>query len=178
MRRLINVFCTSVDKFTEKLGFVISWFTVLMVVIMTAVVILRYGFNLGWIGMQESIVYLHASVFMLGCGYALKHNSHVRVDVFYRKLSLKQQAIVDFLGCLLLLLPTLGFIFWASFHYVDQSWILSEGSIEAGGLPFVYLLKTLLLLMPLTLFLQAVAMFLRAGITVFFCAKAPQDEEF
>lgn len=178
MRNLIHIFCISLEKFTEKLGLVISWFTVLMVVIMTAVVILRYGFNLGWIGMQESIVYLHACVFMLGCGYALKHNSHVRVDVFYRKLPPKRQAIIDFFGCLLLLMPTLGFIFWASFDYVEQSWLLSEGSIEAGGLPFVYLLKTLLLLMPLTLFLQAIVMLLRAAITVFPAFLAPHPKEF
>ena len=81
-----------------------------MVLIMTSVVILRYVFNLGWIAMQESIIYIHAAVFMLGCGYALKHNEHVRVDVFYRHLSPSKQAWVDCLGIVLLLIPTTVFI--------------------------------------------------------------------
>ncbi len=133
-----------------------------MVLITFAVVVLRYAFNTGWIAMQESITYLHALVFMLGAAYTLEQGGHVRVDIFYQKFSEKGRAWVNLLGTALLLYPLMIFIAWISWDYVSESWKVMEGSREAGGLPGVFLLKTLLLLMPVAVMLQGLALMLRS----------------
>ena len=149
------------DQIAEYTGRAVSWATLLMVLITFLVVILRYVFDLGWIALQESVNYLHAAVFMLGAAYTMKHQGHVRVDIFYQKMSRRNRAWVDVLGTLLLLFPLCGFMSWVSWEYVANSWAVLEGSPEAGGLPGVFLLKSLLLLLPLTLGLQGVAALLR-----------------
>jgi TRAP-type mannitol/chloroaromatic compound transport system permease small subunit len=150
----------------EWIGRGIAWLTLLMVIITFTVVVLRYGFDLGSIALQESIVYLHAFNFMLGAAYTLKHDAHVRVDIFYQKMGPVGRARVDLLGTLLLLLPVCGFIFWASWGYVTDAWSVREASGEAGGLPYVYLLKSILLLMPSLLMLQGLVIILKALLTM------------
>ena len=154
-------FSEKLESISEWCGRGIAWLTLLMVIVTFLVVILRYLFDIGWIAMQESITYMHAMVFLVGASYTLKHNGHVRVDIFYRKMSVRKQAWVDLLGSLFLLLPVCLFIFWSSWEYVRTSWHYLEGSPEAGGLNAVYLLKTLLLLMPALMILQGTAQFLQ-----------------
>jgi TRAP-type mannitol/chloroaromatic compound transport system permease small subunit len=162
MNRILTKTYQKIDQFTEVLGNIIAWFSAFMVVIMVAIVLLRYGFNIGWIAMQESALYFHAFVFMLGCSYTLKHDGHVRVDIFYRNFSAKKQAWVNLLGCLLLLIPVTVFIAAMSFDYVVSSWQLLEGSREAGGLPGVFILKSLIPLLSFTLIIQAISEMLKA----------------
>ncbi|MBF0589544.1 MAG: TRAP transporter small permease subunit [Magnetococcales bacterium] len=144
------------DRLNEWIGRTVSWLTLAMVLVTFAVVVLRYWFQVGWIAMQESITYMHATLFMLGAAYTLRHGGHVRVDILYRKWSPQRQAWVDLLGTLLLLMPMSLFILWISWSYVASSWSLHEGSREAGGLDGVWLLKGIILLMPLLLALQGV----------------------
>ncbi len=158
---MIESLAGRLDQIAEYMGRFISWATLLMVLVTFLVVVLRYVFDLGWIALQESVTYLHASVFMLGAAYTLKHQGHVRVDIFYQKMSPRSRAWVDLLGTLLLLFPVCGFIFWVSWEYVLNSWDVLEGSREAGGLPGVFLLKSLILLLPLTLGLQGISTMLR-----------------
>jgi len=132
-----------------------AWLTLLMVLLTGAIVVLRYGFNLGWIWLQESVTYLHAAVFMLAASWALQEDAHVRVDVFYRERSPRYQAWVNLGGTLLLLLPFCLFLLVTGWDYVARAWAVSEGSREAGGLPLVWLLKTLILLLPGLLLLAA-----------------------
>lgn len=141
----------------EMLGRALAWLTILMVLITFTVVLLRYAFNLGWIGMQESVSYLHALVFMLGAGYAFKHEAHVRVDIFYQNFSPRRRAWVNLLGNLLFLIPFTVFILVNSFDYVAASWRIKEASPETGGLPYIYLLKTVIPAMAVVLLLQAAA---------------------
>jgi len=150
------------EAFAEFTGRIIAWGTLLMVFVTFAVVVLRYAFNTGWIAMQESITYLHATVFMLGAAYTFKHDGHVRVDIFYQKFGVKGRAWVNLLGTVLLLYPLMIFILWISWEYVTESWKVVEGSREAGGLPGVFLLKTLLLLMPVAMMLQGLVTILRS----------------
>jgi len=147
-------FTAKLTAFNIAIGHVISWLTLLMVLIIFSVVVLRYFFNTGWIAMQESAIYLHAINFMLGSAFTLARDGHVRVDIFYQKFSPRGRAWVDLLGTLLLLLPFCVFIFWTSLDYVANAWQIHEASPEAGGLPWLYLLKSLLLLMPLLLLIQ------------------------
>jgi TRAP-type mannitol/chloroaromatic compound transport system permease small subunit len=151
------VWTERIDKINELLCKLVSWFTLLMVLITFLVVVLRYGFNMGWIAMQESVMYLHAMVFLLGSAHTLKVNEHVRVDIFYRQMSASKKALVDALGSVLLLLPVSLFILFVSWDYVSDSWAQLESSPEAGGLPLVFALKTLILLFSLTMTLQGVA---------------------
>ena len=150
------------EQISEVSGRLIAWFTLLIVLITFMVVVLRYVFDFGSIALQESISYLHAFVFMLGAAYTLKHDSHVRVDIFYRKMSMIKKAWVDLLGTLLLLFPVCLFILFSSWDYVFTSWSQFEESGEAGGLAFVYILKTTLLIMPLLLMLQGTALTLKS----------------
>ena len=132
------------DKLNDWIGRAVAWLTLAMVLVTVVVVVARYGFRWGSIALQESVTYMHATVFMLGAAYALKHDVHVRVDIFYRKMAPRTQAWVDLLGTLFLLLPTCVYIFWVSLDYVTAAWAVKEGSREAGGLPLVYVLKSLM----------------------------------
>ena len=153
---LINLIAL-LDQVTDKLGKIIAWLTLLMVLMTFIIVVLRYGFNIGWIAMQESVLYFHGMVFMLGAGYTLKADGHVRVDIFYQSFSARKKAWVNLLGGLFLLLPVCLFIGFICLDYVQMSWQIMEASAEAGGLPLVYLNKSLLLLLPFTLALQGLA---------------------
>jgi len=158
MHLLIN----KLETINELTGRFIAWLTLLIVLVTFIVVVLRYLFDIGSIALQESITYMHAFVFMLGAAYTLKHDGHVRVDIFYRKMSAVKKAWVDLLGTLLLLFPVCLFIFISSWDYVTTSWSMFEQSGEAGGLAYVYILKTALLIMPVLLMLQGTAMVLKS----------------
>lgn len=161
----------SIDNINAFIGKSIAYCTLLMAVIMFAVVIFRYGFDLGWIAMQESITYLHAAVFLLGSAYTYQQNGHVRVDVFYRRYSPKTKHIVDFLGCLLLMLPVASYIAITCWPYVMQSWQLLEGSREPGGLPFTYILKSFMLIFAIMMIFQAVSELIKHSICLIALAK-------
>ncbi len=155
------------NNLSEKTGRTIAWLTLFMVITQFSVVILRYLFNIGWIAMQESILYMHALVFMLGAAYTLKHDGHVRVDIFYHKMTVRGKAWVDVLGTLLLLLPVCIFIITYSWEYVANSWALHEGSREAGGLAGLFILKTSIVLLPTLLILQGISLFIKNLMTIF-----------
>ncbi|REL34451.1 permease [Thalassotalea euphylliae] len=157
----LTVLLAMIDRITAGFGAVIRWLTLLMVVLTFAIVVLRYGFNVGWIAMQESVLYLHGLVFMLGAAYTLKADGHVRVDIFYQGYTAKQKALVNLMGTLILLLPVVIFVFIVSFDYILTSWRIAEKSSEAGGLPFVYLSKAYLWLFAITLGLQGLAEIIR-----------------
>jgi TRAP-type mannitol/chloroaromatic compound transport system permease small subunit len=146
------------DRLAEATGRLLSWLSLALVLVTFLVVFLRYGLNTGSIALQESITYLHALLFMLCAAYTLKHDAHVRVDIFYQRASPRVRAWIDLLGTLLLLLPVCGFILYDSLGYVAASWAIHEGSHEAGGLNGVYLLKTAIPLLAVLLLLQGISL--------------------
>ncbi|MGB5834093.1 MAG: TRAP transporter small permease subunit [Thiohalocapsa sp.] len=152
------------ERANAWIGNGVSWLSLAMVLVTFLVVVLRYAFDAGSIAMQESVTYMHATLFMIGAAYTLQLNGHVRVDIFYQRFSRRGRAWVDLLGTLLLLIPVCLFILTSSWHYVTESWSIHEGSREAGGIPAVYLLKTLLVVMPLLLLTQGVVWLLRNGL--------------
>ncbi len=165
------------DGFSEWTGRLIAWLTLLMVVVTFVVVVMRYVFEQGNIALQESVIYMHSFVFLLGAAYTLKHDGHVRVDIFYRPLSEKGKAWINLLGTLCLLLPVCIFLFWISWEYVATSWELQEGSQEAGGIAYRYLLKSALLAMPAMMVLQGIAELLRSLLVISGRAHLPPAEE-
>lgn len=159
-KRLIQ----AIDTFTDVTGRALAWLLAAMALITFLVVVLRYGFEIGSIAGQESVTYLHASVFMLGAAYALKSDAHVRVDIFYSRFRPLTRAWINALGCILFLLPLCAVIFFSSFDLVEQTWSVREVSGDSGGIPAVFLLKSLIPLMALNLALQAIAELLRNAV--------------
>ncbi len=138
----------------NRIGKISSWLTLAMIGMLFTVVLLRYVFSIGWIAMQESVLWLHATVFLLTAAWTLGMDGHVRVDVFYREFSVRRKAWVDLFGTILFLFPVAGFLLYSSLPYVRRSWAIGESSFEAGGLPAIYLLKTLIPLASVLLLLQ------------------------
>jgi len=157
---LLKQSVNKLQAINETIGRLVSWLSLLMVIITFGIVVLRYGFNIGWIAMQESVMYFYATSFLLGIAYTYKHEGHVRVDIFYNKMSTTGKAWVNLLGIIFLLLPMTIFIFYSSWGYVMDSWSVMEESGDAGGLPLVYLLKTNILLMAVLLTIEATAQIL------------------
>ncbi len=155
-----------IDRLNEWLGTLCALLMLAMLLLAVAVVALRYGLETGSIALQETVLYLHGALFTLGAGFTLKHDGHVRVDIFYRNWSVRRRAWADLLGTLLLLLPFVGFVAWQSWRYVVASWMGLEASPEAGGLALVYVQKTLILAMVVTLALQALAQIAKAVVTL------------
>ena len=153
-----------IDAFTGRCGRFLAWLVLAMAMLTALIVVLRYGFNIGSILAQESVTYLHGCMFLLGAGYALKADAHVRVDIFYRDASARTKAWVNSLGGIVFLLPLCAFILASSWDYVSESWGMREVSPEPGGIPAVYLLKGLLPLAAVNLALQGIAEVLRSAL--------------
>ena len=151
-----------IDAINNLIGRGVSWLTLFMALVMFVTVVLRYAFNMGWIWMQESVVFMHGFVFMLAGGYTLLAEEHVRIDIFYRPMSERKKAIVNMVGIIFLLFPTCFVIFYYGYPYVSDSWSVLEGSREAGGLAGVFILKTSILVFPVLVGLQGVSKFIRA----------------
>ena len=152
----------AIDSLNAVIGRAVAWGTVGMVLIYFAVVLLRYAFDFGSIAMQESVTYLHALVFMGAAAYTLQTDGHVRVDIFYGRASPRRKACIDLFGSLFLLLPFALCLLLFSWGYVGAAWSQMETSAEPGGLPLVYLLKTVILVMAGQLILQALSQALKA----------------
>ena len=150
------------DALSERIGRLVSWLTLGMVLATVTVVVMRYAAGMGLIWLQESINWMHSLVFMLGAAYTLKADEHVRVDVFYRGMSERRKAVINLAGTILFLLPLCAFLLVESWQYVATSWRIAERSREAGGLPMIYLLKTVIPMMAVLLALQGISMVLRA----------------
>ena len=146
-----------IDRFNTFVGYLCAFFVFSMVIVVFTVVVLRYGFNIGFIWMQEVYVWLHSFTFMLGAGFTYLVNEHVRIDVFYREASKKYKAIVDLLGNIFLLLPFLYIIWSYSYPFVYRSFLMGEVSREAGGMPALYILKSAILWFCLVLFIQLIS---------------------
>jgi TRAP-type mannitol/chloroaromatic compound transport system permease small subunit len=150
-----NLRFTALRNFIALSGKAVAWLGIVMVLLTFTIVVLRYGLNQGWIWLQESLTYLHVAVFTIVAAWALQQDGHVRVDIFYSKMPRQKRAWVDLAGTLLFLIPFCIFMLTIAWPYVANSWKLLESSREAGGLPFVYLLKSLMMIMPALLLGQA-----------------------
>ena len=156
----------SMDKFTDVTGRLLAWLALAMALLTAFIVVMRYGFNSNSIFTQELVTYMHASLFLLGAAYALKVGAHVRVDIFYRGFSDRGKAWVNSLGGIVFLIPVCLFILVSSWDFVTEAWTIRETSSEPGGIPAVYLLKSLIPLMAANLLLQGVAETLRSTLVL------------
>jgi TRAP-type mannitol/chloroaromatic compound transport system permease small subunit len=166
-----------IDATNERIGRAVSWLALIMVLVQMIVVVMRYIFGISWLALQESIVYMHAVIFLAAAGYTLLHDGHVRVDIFYRPASERRQATVDLIGAICFLLPMATAIFLISWPYVMKSWKVLETSQEGSGLPAVFLLKTVILVYTVLVALQGIALALRSLLTLWGIAPPPRPTE-
>jgi len=152
----------AIEGLNEAVGRAVSWLMVLMVLTTFLVAVLRYGFSVGWVGLQESYVWMHGIIFMCAAGYTFLHEGHVRIDLIYRPASARTKAWINIFGTLFLLWPTLTVIWTVALPYVLLSWQRLETSREAGGLPGLYLWKTSMLIFVALVALQGLALVLRS----------------
>ena len=156
------------DRISSATGKITSWFTLLMVIVTSVIVVMRYVFDAGLIWLQESVIWMHAAVFMIGAAYTLLHEEHVRVDIFYRKMSTRGRALVDLLGVVIFLLPLCGFLAFKGYDFAAASWSIHESSREPGGLPYplIPILKSIVVVMPIFVALQGISLMLRSLVTI------------
>lgn len=158
----LEKFANAVDGLNAVVGTAARWLAVLLVLVQFVVVGLRYIYGTSFIWMQEGVIYVHATLFMLSIAYVLLIDGHVRVDIYFAKWSARARAAVDLIGVLLAVLPFCGLVLWASWPYVSTSWRLGEGPMQVGGLPFTPFIKSLIPAMATLLALQGLAMAARA----------------
>lgn len=152
----------ALERIGEAVGRALSWLTLACVLVCFVVVVLRYAFSLGFIWLQELYVWLHAIVFTGCAGYALKHDAHVRVDVFYARMSGRGRAWVNLIGSTLMVLPWMALTAWLAGPWTAASWAVREASSMPDGMPALYLLKGMLLVMTVLVSMQAVALAARS----------------
>lgn len=156
----------ALDRFSDLVGRTVMWLAALLVLVQFAVVVLRYGFSTSLIQMQESVIYIHATLFMLAIAYTMLHEGHVRVDILYAGWSARRRAAVDLAGVLVAVIPFCLLMLWTCWPFVEASWRIREGAIAYGGIPYQYLLKSLIPAMAALLLLQAIAHAVRCVLTV------------
>lgn len=172
MKKIIQL----IDGFSILVGKTSAWLTLAMVLITTYLVVMRYVFNITSIALQELVLYMHTSVFMLGAAYVLQRDRHVRVDVFYCNLSSRKQALMNIIGTALFLLPFTVMIAYYGWDYAASAWKYREGSTQPGGLPYVYLLKSLLPIFAGMMFLQGIAELLRNSLIIMGKYQSAQEK--
>ncbi len=159
----MNALADRIDRLTTAIGRAVAWLALAIVLLQFSLVIARYLFGLGSIWASETVIYAHATLFMLAAAWTLKAGGHVRVDVFYAEGSARTKAVVDLCGALLLLLPFAFVLVWLCVPYAARSWAILERSQETSGLPLLFVLKTLIPLFAILMALQGIAQAIRAA---------------
>ncbi len=150
-----------IDALNTGVATVVRWLALFMVLVQFTIVVGRYAFGLNSIALQESVLYMHATLFMLGAGYTLLVDKHVRVDVFYAKASAQWRRRIDIFGHLFLLLPSMAALLYWSWPSVRNSWKILEGPLSVGGIEAVFLLKSLIPAFCILVMLQSVSHLIR-----------------
>lgn len=154
------------ERINQTVGRAVAWLSLFMVLTMFAIVVMRYIYGFGLIWIQESVMYMHGFLFMLGAGFTLLQDGHVRVDIVYREATPRFKAWVNFLGTYVLLFPVMLLVLEVSMPYVQSSWAVFEGSKETSGIHGVYLLKTAILIFAGLLLAQGFVLAARAQQTL------------
>ena len=166
MRNTTARIADEIDRITVAVGRIATWCALYVVLAEFAVVVLRYALGFGSIRLQESVLYAHAGLFMLAAAWTLQTDGHVRVDIFYSHATAHARAAIDLLGAIVFLLPFAAVLFALTLPYVERSWHIFEASPQPSGLPFVYLLKTVILAFAALIGVQGVAQALRAALVL------------
>jgi len=151
-----------INKFSNIIGTIAAILLLGLLLNVFYDVIMRYLFNDVSIGMQELEWHLYATVFLLGISYTLKENAHVRVDIIYERLSPKKQAFIDITGTLFLLLPFSILVAYYGIGFAQESYSLGEGSGDPGGLPYRWIIKSMISLSFIFVIISSLGFMLRS----------------
>lgn len=163
-----------INQISRIIGIFAAWQLFAMMLITVVIVVLRYLFNIGSIALQEATLFLHANAFLLGLCYTLSCDGHVRVDIFYQKMTIQQKHWINALGALVFLIPFCLFLLITTAEFFYDAWLIKERSPEPDGLSFYYLFKGFLPLSILFLLLQGIALFFQNAIPLVFQQQAAQ----
>ncbi|HEY9017982.1 TRAP transporter small permease subunit [Thiomicrospira sp.] len=164
---LLNQLLAWQNRFQSSVGHSVAWLTLLLVVLASLAVGLRYGFDFSSTKLDESLLYVHGLIFMLGLAYTYQQNQHVRVDVFYERASKRRKDWINLLGAVFFVLPMMLFILWSGWDYVAASWAIQERSVDASGLAYLYLLKSVILISAGLVLLQTLAFIVQYSLALF-----------
>ncbi|WP_372679968.1 TRAP transporter small permease subunit [Desulfosarcina sp.] len=169
MLNWLRVFSGAIDRSNEAVGRLVSWITLLLVLVVFVDVVMRYLFKTSFVFTQELEWHLFAFIFLIGAGYTLLHDGHVRVDIIYQRLNLKGRAWINLIGVIFFLIPGCYLVISTSWHFVSNSFSMLEGSPDPGGIPYRFIVKgtmtvgyTLLLLQGLSMGVHALLQLLGA----------------
>ena len=144
------------NSFSEKVGLISSFLILILILLVSLSVILRYVFSIGFIWLQDLYIWIHAIFILLGISYTLKKDGHVRIDLLYRSWSKKIKNIVNFAGIIIFGVPLTYFLIKYGLDYFIRSYNLNESSKESGGLPYIFILKFFIFFLGLLIFLEII----------------------
>ncbi len=162
MLNVLKFFCGAVDSTNEAVGRMVSWVTLLLVVVVFVDVVMRYLFKTSFVFTQELEWHLFAFIFLIGAGYTLLHDGHVRVDIIYQRLGVKGRAWINLIGVIFFLIPGCYLVISTSWHFVGNSFSMLEGSPDPGGIPYRFIVKGTMTVGYVLLMLQGLSMGLHA----------------
>lgn len=165
--RFVRSLCRAIDRLNLWVGSVVAWATALVVAVVFVDVVMRYAFKTSFVFMQELEWHLFSFIFLMGAGYTLLKDGHVRVDIFYQRLSPKAKAWINLLGVIFFLLPGCYLVIATSWHFVVNSYKVLEGSPDPGGIPYRYLIKACIPAGFALITLQGIALGLKSLLTLF-----------
>ncbi|MFA3782137.1 TRAP transporter small permease subunit [Melioribacteraceae bacterium 4301-Me] len=162
----INKYIKAVDKLNSKIGIGVSYLTALLVIVVCYDVVTRYFFKSSSVAIQELEWHLFAVIFLLGGGYTLLTENHVRVDIIYVRLSEKKKAWINILGTFFFLIPFSLMILYTSWNFVENSFLISETSPDPGGLPARFIIKSILPIAFVFILLQGISLLFKSILIV------------
>lgn len=142
MVKTLKMLCRAIDTVNEWVGRGTAWVTLLLVLVVFVDVVMRYLFNTSFVFTQELEWHLFSFIFLIGAGYTLLHDGHVRVDIIYQGLRPKPKAWVNLIGVIFFCIPGCFMVVDTSLEFVRSSWDVLEGSPDPGGVPFRFIIKS------------------------------------
>ncbi len=160
--KALKAVCNFFDGINEWVGRFVAWVTLGLVLIVFGDVVMRYLFKTSFVFVQELEWHVFGFIFLMGAGYTLLHDGHVRVDVIYQNLSPRAQAWINLIGVIFFMLPGCFMVIATSWKFAANSWMIMEGSPDPGGIPYRYILKSAITAGFVLLFLQGISLGLRS----------------
>ena len=175
MLNWLKVFSGAIDRSNEAIGRVVSWVSLLLVLVVFVDVFMRYLFRTSFVFVQEMEWHLFAFIFLIGAGYTLLHDGHVRVDIIYQRLGVKGRAWINLLGVIFFLIPGCYLVITTSWHFVSNSFSMLEGSPDPGGVPYRFIVKGTMTVGYALLLLQGLSMGVHALLQILGVEKVEEE---